>query len=1732
MKPPTSVTGITQAGFVQPVAGGAVPAFPAAPLAWTAPPAVDFSMPPLSRSIVARGAAADMENAARAMVTDVMPEAIRNFGASTVSCVLPKGTTIGKVDRKVARKFGRIVDRTKLAHLHDMGDAILERLGESFKRLHKSNIHIDHRFSIVNCHRENAFVFSLVGERDDQRTNLVYVTTGLLRKLFLQERGNETADSGDSAIYDLASIIAHEMAHPLDKLDDDGFEKRYGYRSFAQYASYQATEVRADLEATFMLINAKLPARSLLDALEFILDEKKYDSEDGTATEIVMAGIITHPEDRLRLTAIRIFLALIDFERGERKTRALPDVSTAPIVAELETLAPAKKRGESKLPEPAGILETMSELKKICENPLNTIPRRLKFNWLLLWLDDLLIDAGDEISDEEFEAITKFNQRLAEDSKLQEAMPGSILDFNLQLDIEKCRRKIEKPETNHRYLVQKIPLYRSERYRSWLAEKIELYRDQAGREWEGKWSLILNNLRLVSPTPVILDVALPEMAGQLRGATDMPDFVGTLGKLQFEKEPAMDAVNDWRLARMAWFHENVYEDLGKREHVVAFLLDKRGLLPYFRKERHGRGTEYSLDRMFVTSNEDIIKKLNDPAYADLRASVTRAAGQIWQRRAMYAVLELTARTGKSKIKHLDWELIFNLLKMDPEKGYGEIEKSVKEFTKGDEYIELLEILNALPARFDYKLGRSTSFEKVTCRYHGVKKKWAGSDLYEYLRGDHNPGLRQQPPLQSLAHNLIAGSYLMSDRDVLAEHYEAELAELLPHEYTGTVEDFLSKHSSASIRLTNSSSSYDMKGRTIHLEDAWARAISRSNLPDEEKSKLLREIFIEGYNGIMRDRDKNSIPSEKKLGVYGWFGLEEDRVGRLAYNVAGKHGVYERAALEKDGIGRSVYEVLEKHGIVEDAVDMMRILGRLYKTHIDSVKNPTRLHSRSPRITKIEMVRKNASIEYIRAMDAMSDDLMVTLDKIDGIPDADEKLKNLIAFLDVLDPFDENYSDDMRINGGTIRKVKERVLGIAETFNLDDDDALAIFRHAVATGPTPHTDAFFSRKLESSLTEANDRMTQDMIDHMLLAGNFESRVLIARLARYVLEPHFSRRVGKSEAALDTLLEKITSLLPQATPQRDEILEDIAWRCDVRENFIDKIEELKSLNWRKANPLAVPIISMMSKWFHAMTDEETVSTIRYIMDPGERPLPTAIGAAIDRVSDKARERRTDLGEFADPVVARQTVQAVVADLTPMQRMPLLTLLLSQGSPAMIYRMNFPHNVTRELLGYEAGSSEERLLVAGLASIPDEEDYQVPVVLAYLLSISSEEKSGIKAIFEAFTAVGIQLGQIASIFWESLSDKAKEELQELKDRARPLSKDEIYGIMDATLTKGERSKIRRLVRVLGSASLRTAVLVELDDGREVVMLVQRPYAREQIAANLKRARRLLPELKKQGFVEYVGTIEAFLDPVGEQLANELDMRHEAKVLDFAGRYYEKMNHELRPLLGDWRFVVPVVIEGFQLRENMMFIDMISGGSFDNLPEGREKKRAGTASVMSALRGLFRFGFMQTDPHKGNYLFDPDQQTIGLIDWGQYENFQMNAGRLATDDRYSLTQFLWGVASADGWKTARFGERMGGNVTYRNGILAKKLSDAMSEHDKFPGRLVASINVLHGAGIDIPRRFSAGAIVGLMILAGEGYVGENTFKALLALEASHVIAEKLPRAVAGAIANRFLKSASYLFK
>ncbi len=469
-------------------------------------------------------------------------------------------------------------------------------------------------------------------------------------------------------------------------------------------------------------------------------------------------------------------------------------------------------------------------------------------------------------------------------------------------------------------------------------------------------------------------------------------------------------------------------------------------------------------------------------------------------------------------------------------------------------------------------------------------------------------------------------------------------------------------------------------------------------------------------------------------------------------------------------------------------------------------------------------------------------------------------------------------------------------------------------------------------------------------------------------------------------------------------------------------------------------------------------------------------------------------------------------MVFECSPLERIPLIEMVLTMGANTLAQEGEFPLNIIREFLHFKADSLNEKLLLAFLRVIPEHER---TVTISYMLGRSgeSDEAGSTRALFEIFQSVGIKLGQLASI-WNLFGNDVSRDLRGLKDNARPMSRSEIESVMVNTLNPSELFRIK-LKRVLGSASMKTVVEVELD-GRRAVMMVQRPQVKAQIASSLRLGASFLTELQSLGVKLPAALLLDLIEPLDEQLEQEVRMTLEASKTDRVRLEYQAIAGSLGGVSNGWQIEVPRIITDIPVRDNLMFMEFAEGIPFDEL-DARLQAEVGPLLAQSSLQLLFRRGIFDPDRHLGNWLFDPDRKVVRAYDFGQLEEYE-RTGAWQWDDRLAIARFLQGLDSsrADWLVDAALHMTRPElrNALDRTELIraVERASSTFRPDASIQEQVTTLVSTLSEQGLKLERRFLLGALRGLLVLAGEGYVSPNRLHEELRTEVKRTLALKSP--------------------
>jgi predicted unusual protein kinase regulating ubiquinone biosynthesis (AarF/ABC1/UbiB family) len=247
----------------------------------------------------------------------------------------------------------------------------------------------------------------------------------------------------------------------------------------------------------------------------------------------------------------------------------------------------------------------------------------------------------------------------------------------------------------------------------------------------------------------------------------------------------------------------------------------------------------------------------------------------------------------------------------------------------------------------------------------------------------------------------------------------------------------------------------------------------------------------------------------------------------------------------------------------------------------------------------------------------------------------------------------------------------------------------------------------------------------------------------------------------------------------------------------------------------------------------------------------------------------------------------------------------------------------------------------------------------------SDGGEPAAKAKAFRERLVELGpayIKLGQVLSTRPDLLPKQYIDELEHLQDEVPPMP----YEVVEQTIEDELRARISKLFasfeqEPLGSASLGQVHAAELRDGRSVVVKVQRPNLREQLADDIEYFRELatfLTEHTSAGSrVDLIGVVQQ----VEKALVEELDYRSEARNTAAFRKALATFPHIL----------IPRVIDAYTTHK-VLTTERIRGVKIDAIPpiSRIEYDFADLADEFARayLQQITDTGHFHADPHPGN--------------------------------------------------------------------------------------------------------------------------------------------------------------------
>ncbi len=266
--------------------------------------------------------------------------------------------------------------------------------------------------------------------------------------------------------------------------------------------------------------------------------------------------------------------------------------------------------------------------------------------------------------------------------------------------------------------------------------------------------------------------------------------------------------------------------------------------------------------------------------------------------------------------------------------------------------------------------------------------------------------------------------------------------------------------------------------------------------------------------------------------------------------------------------------------------------------------------------------------------------------------------------------------------------------------------------------------------------------------------------------------------------------------------------------------------------------------------------------------------------------------------------------------------------------------------------------------------------------------------------FMKFGQLVASSPGLFGEAVAD----EFRGCLDTGPPVPFDEVRDCVESELGMDAGEAFAELdPHPIGRASIAVVYRGRLHDGREVAVKVLRPGIDLEVAADLRLMVPLAELVARETGEQIAGSVLQLLDGLRQQLAEELDLRNEARALA-----------RFRTLLASTKLDRIVVPEPFPALsgQNVLTMELLHGTAIDDLAAAAARGQDPATLVEQVVRAFFtttvRWGAFHGDLHAGNMLLLDDGR-LGIIDWGI-------VGRLDPDTHRFVVRLLDAVLGDEG--------------------------------------------------------------------------------------------------------------------
>ena len=702
---------------------------------------------------------------------------------------------------------------------------------------------------------------------------------------------------------------------------------------------------------------------------------------------------------------------------------------------------------------------------------------------------------------------------------------------------------------------------------------------------------------------------------------------------------------------------------------------------------------------------------------------------------------------------------------------------------------------------------------------------------------------------------------------------------------------------------------------------------------------------------------------------------------------------------------------------------------------------------------------------------------------------------------------------------------------AEALTWTPEQALKFWYLMSVYGPSKYSEIFYQQNVQpfiltmDSPTEILRQEFNIKKNNLAMQAQFIRRLKHPQF-RKELGSHFLKKYNKDPSLLGkgtkakrfkTYLSIVESLMRRADLARDRILEEAVWALNIDDQVqLERIENLKSrVNFKFDSWWLANLGSNFASYTKNFSRQQIISMVQALTTPENNRFPDFF----KKMLEKDLQEDEDLKDWSKDRIAKEVndkfeeLESVLFSTEWRERLLAIDILLNGGKSPWTKEDNFIESVGEQLFDMPLNSVEFKRMRAFLNSRPKE--IQRTVILSYLLvkklDDSNVGRPSYLDYFEAFTIIGKKSGQEINTWKVGAGDATMDELRELKDNARPMSKLEIVRMVNNRyLSLAKPSPIKSYDSIVSAASVKTIAKVTLHNGEERALAVRVSNPERLIFTQIKYGRRFLEELEKEGLLEEAEFVKNILTNLERQMYREVDFSHEIQHHREIKKLLESLEKEGTLDSSKWQVLVPKLDEkNMGATDRMYLMEYIHGAqAFDRLDRSTQEE-VGPIIVKTYLQMMFR-GFANGNPHVANFLIRKEDNKIYFIDFGQ-------ALELEKSEVMALAQFLYGVGTESPKQVAMALEAMSTirPDSLNGGELYKKLDHIVLDKSDMEDKLLELIKVVMSEGVELNDAFLVYSLKGLLTLSKESFVDAAALKELLTEEVGRYLISHMDEAI-----------------